>query len=925
MGGPHENDPMAREPNLEPTEVIRKPNLGSTEPVPGPNLGSTEPVRGPNLEPTEPIRNANEQTESGRGPNLEATETAGDPHAVPPSTPHRRRGASDRNRADYARLLEVDPDHYVVGAQIARGGMGQIHVARDRRLGRDVALKELAVDGLHIARRFEREARITASLQHPSIVGVFEAGRWPTGEPFYAMELVAGRPLQALIAQTTSLDQRLAFLPALLAVADAIAYAHSQRVIHRDLKPSNVIVGEFGETIVIDWGLAKRIGEAETPMSQRIAASEDQTVVGEVMGTPGYMSPEQAAGEPVDERTDVYAIGVMMTSALLGKRPKELLPIAQLEPRIPADLAAIVDRAKATDRAARYANARELADDLRRFQTGQLVGAHRYSLRQLLARKLRRHKAVAAVAAVALAVVIVGGVLSIRRIVHEQARAEEQRALAIRGRADAEEIMGFVLFELADRLRTVGRLDLVDKVARRVVAYYDARADTSDLDPARHVVALIGIGGVLRDEGDLRGALTEYERALAIAERRAASEPRVAVWKHHVVEAANRVGETLYAQGDVAGARARHEGALALATQLAAGEPGELRWQRDLAESHRQLAEVLGDQGESKAALAHYESAFEIRKRVVEVRSDDPRARRDLMTSLSDLGQSLFRAHSYQPAITQLRAALALAERAATEDPRDVIAQRDVAIAHERIGSVLAYRGDTDGALEEFGAELAVISKLAALDPSNSDWQRRLSVSHERIGTTLGGRKQYDEALASLETSKQIRVALTERDPTNTRWQRDLSVVINRIGDVRLAQGRTKDAFAAFTAALAIREKLGAKDPTSTKWQGDLFNSHYRLGNAHHQAGSEQEAVTEYKLAARLAKQVLAIDANGVDEGWLLDNYAKLGDALTALHDTVGARAAYEEALVVARRRVLREPDSATFKAAVDELEAKIR
>src|SRR4051812_2271356 len=152
-------------------------------------------------------------------------------------------------------LPYVPMTNYRPEREIARGGMGRIVAAEDLRLGRAVALKELIDPVAEQRGRFQREALITARLQHPGIVPVYEAGRWPSGDPFFAMKLVSGRPLDRVIAETATLADRLALLPRLAAAADAIAYAHSQRVIHRDLKPANVLIGEFGETVVIDWGL----------------------------------------------------------------------------------------------------------------------------------------------------------------------------------------------------------------------------------------------------------------------------------------------------------------------------------------------------------------------------------------------------------------------------------------------------------------------------------------------------------------------------------------------------------------------------------------------------------------------------------------------------------------------------------------------
>src|SRR5262245_29070647 len=352
-------------------------------------------------------------------------------------------------------LPEVSPRRYAIADEVGRGGLGRILRARDLYLDRTVALKELLAVDERATRRFVREALITARLQHPSIVPVYEAGRWPSHAPFYAMKLVAGKPLAEILAATRDFDARVAHLPTVLAVADAIAYAHSERVVHRDLKPHNVLVGAFGETVVIDWGLAKdlSIDDADAPGAGPYrSANAELTVDGAVVGTPAYMPPEQAAGDEVDERADVYALGAMLYHVVAGRAPHTgdsldqvigrvvagaIEPLASVEPRVPADLAAIVGKAMARDPAARYPSARELADDLRRFTTGQLVGAHRYTFGQRARRWLRRHRAVAVVAAAALIVLAGFGTWSVRRIVVEMARADHERDTAMARAKDA--------------------------------------------------------------------------------------------------------------------------------------------------------------------------------------------------------------------------------------------------------------------------------------------------------------------------------------------------------------------------------------------------------------------------------------------------------------------------------------------------------
>ncbi|HEY6177675.1 MAG TPA: serine/threonine-protein kinase, partial [Kofleriaceae bacterium] len=281
-----------------------------------------------------------------------------------------------------------DAARYQVVTEHGRGGLGRVMRAHDKELGRDVAIKELLDRGNASELRFYREALITARLEHPGIVPVHEAGRWADGTPFYAMKLVAGRPLKDLIEAAHGIPERLALVGNVIAVADAIAYAHDRRVIHRDLKPANVIVGEFGETVVIDWGLAKLLDDPddETAAAARPTDGGELTQAGSVLGTPAYMAPEQYAGR-ADERSDIYALGGLLHHVLTGAPPHLANSAARASmPRsVPRDLAAIVARAMAADPAQRYATAQAFADDLRRFQRRVPVRARRYSLAARLA------------------------------------------------------------------------------------------------------------------------------------------------------------------------------------------------------------------------------------------------------------------------------------------------------------------------------------------------------------------------------------------------------------------------------------------------------------------------------------------------------------------------------------------------------------
>lgn len=362
------------------------------------------------------------------------------------------------------------PGRYSQGPEFARGGMGRVFLVHDEYLGRDVALKELLPvqkqatelptptpvrQAVQLTARFLQEARITGQLEHPSIVPVYELGHRPDGSLYYTMKLVRGRTLSEALKNAGDLTARLQLLPHFVDLCQAIAYAHSRGVLHRDLKPSNVMVGEFGETVVIDWGLAKAKNQPDVhadPLSAILRLGRqgellelDKTQYGQVLGTPHYMAPEQAAGaiDHVDERSDVYALGAILYEILTGRPPfqgksaKEVLnqvvsehpgAILDEEPDTPPEIVAICSRAINRDAAQRYQSAKELADDIQRYLSGALVSAYRYRFSEHLKRYIREHRAMLSAAAAALVILLaVGAYYNVRLY---RAR-ETERALRI--------------------------------------------------------------------------------------------------------------------------------------------------------------------------------------------------------------------------------------------------------------------------------------------------------------------------------------------------------------------------------------------------------------------------------------------------------------------------------------------------------------
>jgi len=415
-------------------------------------------------------------------------------------------------QAEEVERIPRDPDteRYELLAELGRGGMGIVHRARDRRLLREVALKVLRVEDGQATHtlparklaRFLEEARVAGRLGHPGIAPVHELGRDAQGRVFFTMPLVEGEDFERVLERVRAREpgwSTTRALGVLLRVAEAVAFAHSRGVLHRDLKPANVMVGRYGETYVMDWGLARVRADSA---AGNLDGPANLTLEGDVMGTPAYMPPEQAQGHmhELDARADVYALGAMlyhllalrMPYAEVGERPsaREVLervrvrppePLSFLQPAPPAELVAICERAMQRDPAARYAGMEALAEDLRAFLEGRVVSAYESGPWAEWKKWVLRNKRVAALALLALGLGITGlvAVLVVQTIARAKVESLSDHQLLTELEQEAQALWPAVpatVPAIDDWLRRAKELEsrLADHEAR--LADMDARA-----------------------------------------------------------------------------------------------------------------------------------------------------------------------------------------------------------------------------------------------------------------------------------------------------------------------------------------------------------------------------------------------------------------------------------------------------------------
>jgi eukaryotic-like serine/threonine-protein kinase len=839
-------------------------------------------------------------------------------------------GDTDRTASYAVGTASAEGQRFRVLRPHARGGLGAVFVALDAELNREVALKQILdqhADDPTSRARFLVEAEITGGLEHPGIVPIYGLGTYADGRPFYAMRFIKGDSLKeaadhfhADLAIKGDPGRRALELRKLLRrftdVCDAIGYAHSRGVLHRDIKPGNIIVGKDGETLVVDWGLAKATGSAdhgadagERTLIPSSASGSAETLPGSALGTPAYMSPEQAEGdlEHLGPRSDVYSLGGTLYYVLTGRPPlegnvAEVLRAAQrgefAPPRrhdatIDPALEAVCLKAMAHRPAERYASPRALSEDIERWMADEPVSVWREPLSRRARRWANRNRTAVASAAVALVAGVVG--LSSVLAVQTSAKAEVTRALA--RETDANQA-----------LATAN--DALERSKASVQARYDLAVEaikTFHTGVSEDFLLKQDQFKELRDRL-LRSARDFYGKLSALLgkETDAASRRTLLASNFELAELTDRVG-------DKADALNVHRAVLVGRERLAADPGADAATTVDVGRSLTAVAGLLEATGKTGEALATYRRSESL---LAGPAGTDAAALAALADCRSRLGYLLSRTGRTALALTAYQQARADQEAPAVAPAAPAEARRDLAATVNRIGTLLKDTGRPAEAEVEFRRAMAICAELAADNPAVTEFRVRLASSHNDLGILLAQTGRSLEAEAEFRRANETYAKLAADNPAVTEFRRRLASSHINLGSLLTQTGKLTEAEAEQRRALEINAKLAADNPTVPEIHSRLAISHINLGHRLSTAGKLTEAGAELHRAVEIFRK-LAADNPAVTEfrSRLADSHHNLGVLLNLAGRPTEAEAESRRALEIREKLAADNPSVTEFRS----------
>jgi serine/threonine protein kinase len=803
----------------------------------------------------------------------------------------------------------------------AKGGLGEVFVAYDEELNREVALKEIQLredrnpDNRH---RFIMEAEITGRLEHPGIVPVYALGSYSDGRPYYAMRFIEGEDLREAIKgfhdkdneSSDSPERRVAFrelLRRFVDVCNAIAFAHSKGVLHRDLKPENVMLGRYGETLIVDWGLAKPIGKAESATPSDVSLIQPQsgsgitpTQMGSTIGTPAYMSPEQAAGrlDQLGPASDIYSLGATLYTLLTGKKSVdgdlvevlrkvergEIVPPRQVNPSTPEPLEAICRKAMSLKPEDRYASALDLAQDVELWLSDEPVSAWREPARVRAGRWIRKHRTLVATALATLLVAVVG-LLTVAAVQTKSGRdlAAKNRELELSNASLAEardraERRVDLAVGAIENFRTAvdGNLDVKNRpeneglrktLLQSPLAFYQklrddlsVNADTGPETRAKLADAYYNLATIDRQIGSQPDALKAYDEAVVLLEPllQAPSPAKAAELRTKLASVLHDRGQL---QSDSKDLAAKAVDSLRHARELWEAaireHPDDISLRVSLAGTLDGLATLESRKGNADAALATLKQSIGV---LEEGHRRDPgnfSANLRLAHEHGHTSDVLRVSRSRLPeALVSAQTAIKITEPLARANPGDFGCQLELCDNCVYLAHIYGDQGESEKSLELYSKRLKILEEMSVARPTHNVLKGNRIHALVDVAMAQGELGRYVEAVASLQKARDLATALVRDNPTNVRFKDALSTVSIQMATPLYALGRVADALATIESSATVLEEMDRAEPENLHTLRNLAGVRYNCGLLNATLGREEASMAAYKQSLELRERL---------------------------------------------------------------------